>query len=108
MRQPADTLLIVAVGKRIRALRLERGLSLREFGKRSDIHPFHVMAIEIGQLAANTNTLRAIARALGVAPSDLLNHDTSDNDLGAIIELMRTDPSVINTVRAYAAARVIN
>ena len=53
MRKDTDEPLIKAVGERIRKLRLERGLSLREFGKRTDVHPWHIMAIELGQVAAN-------------------------------------------------------
>ena len=108
MRKEQDIPLIVAVGQRIRQLRTERGLSLRQFGMRADVHPFHVMAIELGQLAANTKTLRAIANALDVRPVDLLNHDTTDNDLGAILELMRTTPATIQSVREYVSQRVIN
>ena len=91
MRRETDEPLIKAVGKRIRQLRTERGMSLREFGKQADVHPFHVMAIELGQLAATTDTIRSIARALDVAPLDLFNHDTDNNDVGFIIERMRTD-----------------
>jgi transcriptional regulator with XRE-family HTH domain len=110
MRQLKDIPLIEGVGQRIRALRTERGLSLREFGKQADVHPFHVMAIELGQIATNTETLRSIAIALDVAPMDLLNHNAheEDNDLGAILELMRTRPETIQTVREYATCRCIN
>ena len=71
----AEDSLVVRVGMRIRKLRMEQGISLRNFGKQAGVHPFHVMAIELGQLATTTKTLQAIATALGVAPLDLLNHD---------------------------------
>jgi DNA-binding XRE family transcriptional regulator len=70
---PHDSL-IAQVGRRIRALRNERGITLREFGKLAGLHPFHVMAVELGQVSANLHTIRAIAKALGVTPADLLNH----------------------------------
>jgi transcriptional regulator with XRE-family HTH domain len=94
-RQYAEDSLVVRVGMRIRKLRMEQGMSLRDFGKLAGVHPFHVMAIELGQLAANTKTLRAIATALGVAPLDLLNHDTENDDIGHIIELMRKQPTYV-------------
>ncbi len=106
MRQPTDEQLIIAVGQRIRQLRTERGHSLREFGKRSGVHPFYVMAIELGQLAANTRTLRAIANALDVRPVDLLN--VLNCDLEFIVEKLRTDPAAISTVREFATRRVVN
>lgn len=90
--------LVVHVGMRIRKLRIERKMSLRNFGKLAGVHPFHVMAIELGQLAANTKTLRAIAKALGVAPLDLLNHDTENDDMGHLVELMRKQPELVQKI----------
>jgi transcriptional regulator with XRE-family HTH domain len=87
--------LVTHVGMRIRDLRLKQGLSLRAFGKHGGLNPNHVMAIELGQMAANTTTLRAIAAALGVTAADLLNHGTDDEDLGSIAELLRTCPEVV-------------
>jgi transcriptional regulator with XRE-family HTH domain len=95
--QYAEGSLVVRVGVRIRKLRTEQGASLRDFGRRSGVHPFHVMAIELGQLAANTKTLRSIANALGVSPLDLLNHDT-DDDLGHLVELMRKQPESVTKI----------
>jgi transcriptional regulator with XRE-family HTH domain len=106
MRQTTDEPLIFAVGERIRQLRTERGYSLRVFGKRSGVHPFHVMAIELGQLAANTRTLGAIANALDVRLMDLLN--MPEDNLGFIVEKLRTDPQMIPMVRDYAVKRVVN
>ena len=96
------------VGRRIRRLRMEQGVSLRDFGKRAGVHPFHVMAIELGQLAANTKTLRSIAVALGVAPLDLLNHDTDGNDLGHLVELMRKQPESVRKIKLRVQPLVEN
>jgi len=95
----ADDSLVARVGARIRNLRMVQGLSLREFGKLAGVHPFHVMAIELGQLAANTKTLGSIAKALGVTSVDLLNHGADDDDAGAIREMMRTNPAMVERVR---------
>ena len=78
---------------------MERGESLRALGKRAGVHPFHIMAIELGQLAANTKTLRSIAVALDVAPLDLLNCDTEGNDLGHLVELMRKHPESVLKIK---------
>ena len=104
----AEDSLVVRVGMRIRKLRNEQGVSLRDFGKRAGVHPFHVMAIELGQLAANTKTLRSIANGLGVAPLDLLNHDAENDDMGHIIELMRTQPDFVHKIRLKVRPLVEN
>jgi len=99
-RQYAEDSLVIRVGMRIRKLRIERGLTLRDFGLRAGVHPFHVMAIELGQLATTTKTLQAIAKGLGVAPVDLLNHDAEHDDVGYIVEKIRQDPDVLRLVNA--------
>jgi transcriptional regulator with XRE-family HTH domain len=102
--------LVVKVGMRIRSLRMERRISLRNFGKQAGVHPFHVMAIELGQLAANTKTLRKIAKALGVTSADLLNHDAdaANNDVGAIMEIMRLRPETIKFIGDLVRPLVLN
>lgn len=89
-KEYAEDSLVARVGMRIRKLRLEQGMSLRDFGKHAGVHPFHVMAIELGQLATTTKTLQAIAKALGVVPVDLLNHDddAENDDFGYILGSM--------------------
>ena len=97
--QYAEDSLVVRVGIRIRKLRMEQGLSLRNFGKQAGVHPFHVMAIELGQLAANIKTLRSIAKGLGVAPLDLLNHGAENDDIGHLVELMRKQPDCVQKIK---------
>lgn len=107
-RQYEEDSLIFRVGMRIRKLRMERGLSLRNFGKMAGVHPFHVMSIELGQLGANLRTLRSIANALGVAPLDLLNHDSENDDIGHIVELMRKDPDFVQKIKLRVEPLVKN
>lgn len=91
----ADDSLVVRVGARIRKLRSEQGVGLRDFGKRAGVHPFHVMAIELGQLATSTKTLQRIATTLGVTPADLLNHGADNDELGQLYELLRKHPEKV-------------
>ena len=107
-QQYAEDSLVVRVGVRIRKLRMEQGISLRNFGKLAGVHPFHVTAIELGQLAANTKTLRTIANALGVTPFDLLNHDTENDDMGHIVELMRKQPELVQKIKLRVKPLVEN
>ena len=89
-------------------MRMERGCSLRNLGKMAGVHPFHIMAIELGQLSANLRTLRSIANGLGVAPFDLLNHDAENDDMGRIIELMRKQPEYVQKIRLRVKTLVEN
>ena len=107
-QQYAEDSLVFRVGMRIRKLRMEQGVSLRNFGKQAGVHPFHVMAIELGQLAATTKTLRSIAKALGVAPLDLLNHGGEDDDMGHIVELMRKQPDCVQKIKLRVKPLVEN
>ncbi len=107
-QQYAEDSLVVRVGIRIRKLRMEQGISLRDFGKKAGVHPFHVMAIELGRLAANTKTLRSIASALGVASLDLLNHDPENDDIGHIVEMMRKQPDCVPKIRQKVRPLVEN
>lgn len=107
-QQYEDGSLVVCVGMRIRKLRMEQGHSLRNFGKMAGVHPFHVMAIELGQLSANTKTLRAIANALGVTSLDLLNHDVENDDIGHIVELMRKRPDYVEKIKLRVKPLVEN
>lgn len=100
----AEDSLVFRVGMRIRRLRIERGVSLRALGKLAGVYPFHIMAIELGQLAANIKTLRSIAVALGVAPADLLNCDIEGNDLGRLVELMRKHPESVSKIKQRVAS----
>ncbi len=99
---PYDSL-VGQVGRRIRVLRNGAGVSLRDFGKLAGLHPFHVMAIELGQLAANTKTLGAIAKALGVATFDLFTDVDSDD--GFIIEFLRNHPGRVKELKTQLELR---
>lgn len=107
-RQYEEDSLVFRVGMRIRKLRVERGFSLRYLGRMARVHPFHIMAIELGQLSANLRTLRSIANGLGVAPFDLLNHDAENDDMGRIIELMRKQPEYVQKIRLKVQPLVEN
>jgi transcriptional regulator with XRE-family HTH domain len=58
------------VGARIRALRLEKGLTQEELG--DGLSRAHVSAIELGQAAPSLETLQRFARRLRVEIRELL------------------------------------
>jgi transcriptional regulator with XRE-family HTH domain len=55
----------------LRRIRLEQFLSQAELARRSGVHPLTVTRLESGKTAPSTRTVRALAEALGVMPSDL-------------------------------------
>lgn len=74
----------VALGERIRDVRVLRRLSQAEVATRAGIHRSRVSQIESGQ-QLSVETLFRLARALDVHPADLLD----DRDEGALLARLR-------------------
>lgn len=60
------------IGANIRALRQDRKLSQDELAVRASVHRTYMGAVERGERNLGVLNLIAIARALGVEPSELL------------------------------------
>ena len=58
--------------ERLKELRRERVLSLRELEERSGVSYNTIWRIEDGRQGAHPRTVRKLADALGVAPSELI------------------------------------
>jgi transcriptional regulator with XRE-family HTH domain len=65
------------LGRRIRTLRLERGLNQDDFADRSGIHRTHVGMLENARLDPKLSTLHRVAGALGLPVSELLKVNES-------------------------------
>ena len=61
-----------ALGRRVRQLRSERGLSMRELAGRSGLSPRFLGQVEKGEGNISVRNLAALARALGTNPAALL------------------------------------
>jgi transcriptional regulator with XRE-family HTH domain len=59
-------------GMRLRQLRRERALSLRELGDRIGIAYDTINRLELGKQQAQPRTIRKLADALGVEPRELM------------------------------------
>lgn len=68
---PGDDLLL-ALGRRVRRLRTERGFSLRELGQRSRLSMRFLGQVEKGEGNISVRKLAALAKALGSSPGELL------------------------------------
>jgi transcriptional regulator with XRE-family HTH domain len=65
-----------SLGERIRELRDEKDLSLRELCKKAgDISPAFLSDIELGRRHPSDQVLRAIAKALGTSAEELKEYD---------------------------------
>lgn len=62
------------LGERIRAARLERGLSLRATAAEAAISPSLLSQVETGKVQPSVSTLYAIASCLGLSVDDVLGH----------------------------------
>jgi transcriptional regulator with XRE-family HTH domain len=59
-------------GKRVRAERDERGISQEELAARADLDRTYVGGVERGERNVSLINIHRLARALGLAPRDLL------------------------------------
>ena len=62
-------------GARLRQLRQERALSLRELGERSGVAFDTINKLENERREAQPRTIRRLAEALGVEPKELMKGD---------------------------------
>jgi transcriptional regulator with XRE-family HTH domain len=60
------------IGPRVRARRIELGISMRELARRIDVSASFVSLIETGRCAPSVGTFRALASELGISASELL------------------------------------
>lgn len=70
-----DRAFLIAVGRRIRTLRMERGLSQEKLALRSGIHRTYISSVERGQRNIALLNLKRLARTLRVSLPDLMDID---------------------------------
>jgi XRE family aerobic/anaerobic benzoate catabolism transcriptional regulator len=78
--------LLAAMGRRARALRLDRGWTLREVAERSGLSPRVLVQLESGRGNISIRRLADVARALDTTPSALLA--AMDDPTGPVIALL--------------------
>lgn len=61
-----------ALGSRLRAIRLGRGIGLRELARRLELSPSSISQIETGKMQPSVRTLYAFAEELGVTVDEVL------------------------------------
>lgn len=76
--------LLEALGQRARALRTERGYSLRELAVRSGVSARFLVQVESGTGNISVRKLLALARALGTTPAALLTGEAGAPELPVV------------------------
>ncbi|MEX1662450.1 cupin domain-containing protein [uncultured Thioclava sp.] len=91
-RKPADSNLAdILVGRRLRALRLEAGLSLADLAGQAGISVGALSQIERGVSSLRVRTIWPLAAALGIEPSLLLDEGSEGNDIYCVRAQRRRD-----------------
>lgn len=60
---------------RLKRLRIQRVMSIGDLSAESGVHRNTISRIENGEAEARTSTIRKLAKALGVDPSELVRAD---------------------------------
>jgi transcriptional regulator with XRE-family HTH domain len=60
-------------GEKLKAMREERGLSLRDLSKSSGLFMSHIQYLENDARTPNENTLRRLARGLDISPEEFVD-----------------------------------
>src|SRR5437868_13125685 len=87
------------LGPRLRAIRLRRGVGLRELARRLDLSPSSISQIETGKMRPSVRTLYALASEFGVTVDEVL-FDEAPRPAG------RGEPSSPESIRAAPEPRL--
>src|SRR6266581_1765580 len=81
MAKASDTSSVL--GPRLRAIRLQRGLSLRELARRVDLSPSSISQIETGKMQPSVRTLYALVTEFGITVDEVLFEHAPPSPEGA-------------------------
>ena len=79
--------LLTSLGRRARAQRLSRGLTLRDIAERSGVSARYLVQLEAGRGNISVRRLADVARALGTTPASLLTPDAPARSIVALLGL---------------------
>ncbi|HYS42118.1 MAG TPA: helix-turn-helix domain-containing protein, partial [Pseudonocardiaceae bacterium] len=68
------------LGRRLRAVRAARGMSLRAVAKLIDVSPSFVSQVELGKASPSVGTLYALVTALGLSLDDVMTEQSPTAD----------------------------
>ena len=83
-----------ALGPRLRAIRLGRGVGVRELARRLDLSPSSISQIETGKMQPSVRTLYAYASEFGVTVDEVLFDQAPPSPDGASASVSESSPAV--------------
>lgn len=86
------------LGRRIRALREEKGLTQEGLAWDSDLAKAHLSLIESGQRLPSIAVICVLAKQLDVHPADILAYDAKDRRLSLLDAARRRDREAVEVV----------
>jgi XRE family aerobic/anaerobic benzoate catabolism transcriptional regulator len=86
-------LLLDAIGRRVRALRLEAGMTVRDFAERAELSPRFAHQLEAGEGNISIAGLARVAAALGCSLPELIPPASDDHSLRADVWRLLSDSS---------------
>jgi XRE family aerobic/anaerobic benzoate catabolism transcriptional regulator len=98
--------LLSGLGRVVRALREERGLSITDLAERSGLSSRFVTEIQSGRGNVSLLRLAALADALGIRPSQLVAEAEKDRGAPRIVALLGVRGAGKSTIGARLAARL--
>lgn len=92
----------MTIGEKIKAKRLEKGLTQKKLGELSGIAEPTIRRYESGKLNPKLDTIKKIAEGLGITPTDLMGPEWYDFQVGAekLSELQK-DVSTLQAFEQY-------
>ena len=92
----------MTIGEKIKAKRLEKGLTQKRLGELSGIAEPTIRRYESGKLNPKLDTIKKIAEGLGITPTDLMGPEWFDLQAGAdkLSELQK-DVSMLQALEQY-------
>lgn len=100
----AEDPLLLSLGRRARALRTERGWTLREIAERSGVSPRFLVQLEAGRGNISVKRLADVARALETTPAALLSG--ADDGAQSVVALLGLRGAGKTTVGRKLARRL--
>lgn len=76
-RDAGQSAVLRAFGEKVRAARVEKGMSQADVAHAAGLHPTYVSGIESGRRNASVLSICAIASALGVSAAELLPDESA-------------------------------
>jgi len=92
----------MTIGEKIKAKRLEKGLTQKRLGELSGIAEPTIRRYESGKLNPKLDTIKKIAEGLGITPTDLMGPEWFDLQAGADkLSELKKDVSMLQALEQY-------